>query len=169
MAAKSGHAGSYTVHYRFSQHFDFPAKVAYSWSMDYRSDDLSRMAEKGTRKIKRINDDTLMLTDTYFLENGGRLSKRRLIRMYPEILTMVNTRVSKDARHSQFIYQFVDEGEGKSRLDFTGAQVFYGERPAQSRLDAMARKLSKEDSAAWVHLASAMKEDLGPRSKRSKD
>jgi len=87
--------------------------------------------------------------------------------MYPELLTMVNTRLSSDGIHSQFIYQFVDEGEGTSRLDFTGAQVFYGEKPAASKLASLAREIAKEDSAAWVRLAAAMKGDLGAQRKGS--
>ncbi len=167
MVAKSRFPSSYSVHYKFSQRFGFPARDAYNWSMDYRSDDIERMGERGTRRIRRINDDTLVLTDTLFSDKGGRVSKRRLIRMYPELLTMVNTRLSADGIHSQFIYQFVDEGEGRSRLDFTGAQVFYGEKPTASKLESLAREMAKEDSAVWVRLAAAMKNDLGARSKGS--
>jgi hypothetical protein len=162
MVAKTS---SYSVHYNFSQRFDFPARAAYDWSMDYRTDDIERMGKRGTRKIQRINDDTLVLTDTFFLDKGERVSKRRLIRMYPELLTMVNTRLSADGLHSQFVYQFVDEGQGRSRLDFRGAQVFYGEKPAPSKIAALAKEMAKEDSAIWVTFAKAMKDDLSATSR----
>ena len=160
LVAKSRPASSYSVHYSFSQRFEFPARDAYNWSMDYRADDIERLGKKGTRRVRRVNDDTLVLTDIYFSEKGGRESKRRLIRMYPELLTMVNTRLSADGLHSQFIYRFMDEADGGSRLDFTGAQVFYGERPSAPRIASLARELMKEDSAIWVRLARAMKKDL---------
>jgi hypothetical protein len=165
MVARSRQPASYSVHYGFSQRFEYPARDAYEWSMDYRTDDMERMGKKGSRRIERINEDTLVLTDTFFPETGRRITKRRLIRMFPELLTMVNTRLSSDGLHSQFIYAFVDEAGGKSRLDFTGSQVFCGEKPAPSKIASLASEMAKEDSAIWVALAGAMREDLGPRNK----
>lgn len=150
---------SYTVHYSFSQPFDFPAKDAFEWSMDYRDDDMARMGLKGTRKIERLNDDTLIVTDTIF-SGTKREPKRRLIRIYPERLTMVNTRLSSTDRHSQFIYEFVSLEEKKSRLDFSGAHVFYGKKPSPSKLSTLARKMAEEDGTVWKHLAAAMEKDL---------
>jgi len=153
---------SYPIRYEFSQTFDVAAEAAYRWCTDYRPDDWRRMGKKGTRSIQRINEDTLVLTDTYVLDDGSRVKRRRLIRMYPEMLTMVNTRLSAEGQHSQFIYRFVDEGEGRSRLDFTGAQVFRGEKPSPRRLASLAHGMAREDAEAWVHLAEAMEADLRP-------
>jgi len=149
---------SYSVHYKFSQHFDFSAKEAFDWSVDYRRDDIPLLGKAGGRGIRRINRDTLILTDTFFTSRKPEI-KRRLIRMYPERLTMVNTRVSPKDRYSQFIYEFVPEGHG-SRLDFTGAHVFYGKRPSPSKVAALTRELTEEDADIWKRLALAMKKDL---------
>jgi hypothetical protein len=161
MVAKPPSPVSFSVHYSFSQRFDFPAKDAYEWSMDYRTDDIATMGKKGTRRIQKINDDTLVITDTIKQADGGRVRKVRLIRMYPEILMMVNTRLSEDGLHSQFVYDFVEEGKDRSRLDFTGSQVFYGEKPSPSKTKSLAKEIAEEDAQIWVVLAKAMKEDLG--------
>jgi hypothetical protein len=153
---------SYSVHYKFSQHFDFPAKDAFDWSMDYDEGDIARFGKHGKRKIERINEDTLILTDMY-LSGSSREVKRRLIRIYPELLTMVNTRLSETNRHSQFIYEFVPEGEKGSRLDFTGSHVFAGRKPSPSKIASLARGMAEEDAGGWRRLAAEMKKDLSKR------
>jgi hypothetical protein len=159
MVAKPRSA-SYSVHYGFVQPFKFSAKEAYEWSMDYRTDDFELMGKRATRKIDRLNEDTLVLTDTFLQEKGRPVVKRRLIRMYPELLTMVNTRISRDNIHSQFVYQFEDDSKGGSFLRFTGSHVFYGRRPTPAKLAALAGGMKKEDSAIWVKLNEAMNRDL---------
>ena len=150
---------SYSVHYGFSQHFDFSPQEAFRWCTDYSPKDLELMGEKGRRKVKRLNDDTLVLSDKYRTKEG-KVVKKRLIRIYPERLSWTNTRISKDGRHSQFLYQIVAEEGGGSRLDFVGSQIFQGKSPGKARLDVMARQLSSEDSVSWRRLAKAMAEDL---------
>lgn len=153
---------SYSVHYRFSQEFDFPAKDAFDWSMDYREDDMQRMGLQGGRKIEPVNDDTLIVTDT-IIKRGKQNKKRRLIRIYPELLMMVNTRLSEANKHSQFIYNFVPIDKSRSRLDFSGSQVFYGRNPGPNKIKSLANKMASEDAMIWKHLARAMKKDLGNR------
>ena len=162
MVARSRSA-SYSVHYSFVQSFKFSAEEAYEWSMDYRTNDFELMGKRATRKIDRINEDTLVLTDTFLQEKGRPVVKRRLIRMYPELLMMVNTRISPDNIHSQFLYQFEDDGKGGSFLRFTGSHVFYGRRPTPAKLAALASDMKKEDSAIWVNLNRAMNRDLAPK------
>ena len=106
----------YTVHYTFSQRFKVPAKDAYAWAVDYDAEDISLMGLNGRREIERIDRDTLILNDTFFA-GGQTTKKKRLIRLFPELLTLTNTRLSGPNRYSQFLYRFVDEGTGKSRLD----------------------------------------------------
>ena len=150
---------TYSVHYGFSQHFDFPPEEAFRWCTDYAPGDIELMGNKGRRKVKRLNEDTLVLNDKYKTKEG-KLVKKRLVRIYPERLGWTNTRVSKDGRYSQFLYQIVAEEGGGSRLEFFGAQIFSGKRPGKPKLDAMAKQLGTEDSASWRKLAKAMAKDL---------
>ncbi|MGA2573304.1 MAG: hypothetical protein ABSF36_03720 [Candidatus Methanomethylicaceae archaeon] len=151
---------AYSVHYKFSQHFNFPAQDAYRWCTDYQTDDIVLMGSKGKRQIQRINDDTLVLTDTLFGKERKTV-KKRLVRLYPECLFWTNTRLSADGRHSQFLYQIVPDGEKGSRLDFTGSQVYYNsKKPTPVRIALMANELAKEDSLGWKSLAKAMEKDL---------
>jgi len=149
---------SYSVHFRFSQHFDFPAEAAYRWCTDYEPGDIRLHGKDGLRRIRWVNGDTVLLTDIEFTDSE-KTAKRKLVRLYPETLSWTNTRLSSEGRHSQFLYQIVAENKG-SRLDFTGSQVFSGKRPSPAKLAAMAAELAKEDSTTWRNLARAMARDL---------
>ena len=151
--------GSYPIRYEFSQSFDVAAEAAYRWCTDYRPDDWRRMGKKGTRRIERLNEDTLILTDTVAGESGA-VTKRRLVRLNEDRLAWTNTHLAGPNRHSQFWYQIVAVGKGRSRLDFTGLQVNYGERPSASKVSAMAKELKKGDSKMWVLLSHEMSKDL---------
>lgn len=149
---------SYSVHFKFSQHFDFPPEKAYRWCTDYEPGDIKLQGNNGVRRVQWIDEDTAVLTDINFT-GAKRVAKRKLIRLYPERLLWTNTRLSPEGRHSQFLYEIVAEGGG-SRLDFTGSQVFLGKKPSAAKLQAMAAELTREDSAAWRNLAKAMAKDL---------
>jgi hypothetical protein len=149
---------SYSVHFKFTQHFDFPPEEAYSWCTDYQPEDIRLQGNDGVRKVQWVNEDTVVLTDITFT-GTRKVAKRRLVRLYPERLSWTNTRISSEGRHSQFLYDIVAE-KGGSRLDFTGSQVVLGKRPSPAKLAAMAAELVKEDSATWRNLAKAMARDL---------
>ena len=149
---------SYSVHFKFSQHFDFPPEEAYKWCTDYEPGDIRLQGKDGVRKVQWINEDTVILTDTSFT-GTRKVARRKLIRLYPERLSWTNTRISPEGRHSQFLYEIVAE-KGGSRLDFTGSQVVLGKRPSSAKLAALAAKEVKEDSASWRNLARAMAKDL---------
>jgi len=158
----------YTVHYRFSQSFPFPVEDAFAWASDYDPGDIRLMGMDGTREIERIDEDTIVLDDA-FVTGGRTVRKRRLVRLFPELHALTNTRLSGPNRHSQFIYQFVGEGENGSRLDFTGAQVNRADAvPSSAEVAALAKAYATEDAALWVNLAEAMKRDLGPRRRRGR-
>jgi len=148
---------SFSVHYTFSQHFDFPARRAYEWCTDYDPNDWALMGVKGRRSIRRLNEDTIILTDTHS-KGKSKTVRNRLVRLYPEILSWTNTRISTEGRHSQFLYQIFAE-HGGSRLVFTGNQIFAGQA-TRSRRAALAKQLAKEDAALWKNLAKAMAKDL---------
>ena len=151
--------GPHSVRYGFSQSFDFPAKMAFDWCTDYRPDDWARMGKEGKRRIRRINEDTLILVDTVTGEDGP-VAKQRLVRLNPERLAWTNTHLAGPNKHSQFWYQIVSRGRGKSRLDFTGLQVNYGKRPPAARIAEMAEELKADDSRTWTLLAKEMRKDL---------
>lgn len=148
---------SFSVHYRFSQHFDVPARRAYSWCTDYDSNDLQLGGLRGKRRIQRLNEDTLILTDTQFA-GKHKTVKKKLVKLYPKSLSWTNTRISTEGRYSQFLYQILPE-RGGSRLVFTGSQMVPGTAGA-SRRAALAKKIAKEDSAEWRNFAKAMTKDL---------
>ncbi|MGP8124424.1 MAG: hypothetical protein ACLQEQ_00935 [Nitrososphaerales archaeon] len=153
---------TYSVHFGFSQHFDFPAAEAFEWCTDYSPGDLDLMGNGGRRKVQRVNEDTFILTDEYGTKGESVLRTRRskkVVRIYPERLGWTNTRVSSDGMYTQFLYQIVPE-EGGSRLEYTGSQIFPGRRPGPKKLAEVARRLTAEDSASWRNLARAMAADL---------
>jgi hypothetical protein len=148
---------SFSVHYRFSQRFDFPARAAYKWCTDYDPGDIQLGGQRGKRSIQWLIEDALILTDTYFT-GKRKVVKKRLVRLYPERLLWTNTRISAEGRYSQFLYRIVPE-PGGSRLVFTGNQIIAGKASA-SRRAALAKKLAKEDSALWRIFAKEMAKDL---------
>jgi hypothetical protein len=153
---------TYSVHFGFSQHFDFPAAKAFDWCTDYAPGDLELMGNGGRRKVQRVSEDTFILTDEYGTKDGSVLRTRyskKVVRLYPERFSWTNTRVSSDGMYSQFLYQVVTE-EGGSRLEYTGSQIFPGRRPGPKKLAAIAKRLTAEDSASWRNLAKAMAADL---------
>jgi len=150
----------YSVSYHFSQRFNVPAKDAFEWATDYHPGDLALMGEEGRRSVKVLSDDIVILTD-FFPEGGGRITKKKLVRIYRERLYWTSTHLTGPNRHSQFLYQITQEGNDTSRLDFTGSQVFYDEEePSTQRIQSMARTLTKEDSLAWTRLARAMEKNF---------
>lgn len=161
--------GSYSIRYRFSQPFNFPAETAYQWCTDFAPDDWGRMGKEGTRKIKRINEDTLILTDTVITGEGkGRrpVTKQRLVRLNSDRMAWTNTHLTGPNKHSQFWYHIVEEAEDRSRLDFTGLQINYdGKRRSPKGIEEMAAELRADDSRGWKLLAKEMQRDL-PLSKQ---
>jgi hypothetical protein len=156
---------SYSVRYRFAQPFDFSAETAYEWCTDYQPDDLARMGKKGTRKVDKINEDTLILTDT-IVDPGKRVRASRLVRLNPDRLSWTSTHLTGTHKFSQFLCQIIPEGERGSRLEFIGLHINYGRRPNPARIASMASELADADSSEWLLLAKAMKEELGPRRSR---
>jgi len=149
-----------SVFYKFSQRFDYPADAVYEWATDYRPRDIELTGKRGTRRITRVCNDTLILTDTIFAEGGGRVSKKRLVKLYPERLAWTNTHLTGPNRHSQFLYEVLPEGKRKSRLDFTGGQIEKVAKVTAKQARTLARKIAKEDAKTWKNLARALAADL---------
>lgn len=153
---------SYSVHFKFKQHFDFPAAEAFAWCTDYSPGDIELMGNQGSRKVQRLNDDTFVLTDEFKAKDDKVLRTRqsqKVVRIYPERMSWTNTRISPEGMFTQFLYKIVPE-KGGSRLEYTGSQIFPGRKPSPAKLAAIAKRLTAEDSASWRHLAEAMVKDL---------
>ncbi len=155
-----------SVNFEFRQRFKVPAKEAYAWATDYRPDDHALMGQRGRRKIERIRDDALILTDTYLNEGGASVTKKRLVRLYPERLSWTNTHLAGPNRHSQFLYVIVPEGRNASHLHFTGREIRSAGKLTAKQLAALVAEVRKDDAALWKRLARAMESDRKPARKR---
>lgn len=146
--------------YRFSVQLPASRERAFRWATDYRPTDLNLMGEHGRRKVERLAENVLRLTDAYETPRG-RVSKVKLVHLLPDRLAWTNTHLSGPARFSQFLYELRPRGRNGSRLHFTGLQVEHVARPATARAVARrAKDLAREDSRAWRRLATAMAREL---------
>jgi len=149
-----------SVRYKFSQRFAVPVEDAFAWSIDYDPGDWKRMGLEGKRKIKRLTPDAIILEDTRPTE-GGPVTKTRLVRINYERRLFSNTHVDGPTPHSQFWYEFFPEGDGGSRLDFTGLLLLPSKRKlSDAEVAKMAEAERKGDSKIWQNLAKAMEADL---------
>ncbi len=153
-----------TIVFRFDQKFPLPAAEVYAWATDYEPGDIGRMGLRGRRRVQRINEDTVVLTDAFEAADGSSVAKRKLVRLYPERHTWTNTHLAGPHRHSQFLYVLVPEGANACRLEFTGRQVFRDLDGAGKReIAAHQRRLRKEDAALWKNLARALRRERASR------
>ncbi len=151
----------YSTCYKFSQRFNVPAEDAYRWCTDYQPDDWSLMGEKGKRRIQHLSENAIILTDR--IHGGeGYVSKKRLVLLYPERLSWINTHLAGPNKHSQFLYEIKPEGKKASRLEFTGFQISYdvAEKATPEKVESLANNLRDDDSNTWKLLAGAMERDL---------
>jgi hypothetical protein len=154
-----------STRYEFSQHFRVPAAEAFAWCTDYSPDDHALMGLKGKRKSKRVSEDAVILEDTIY-PSGRAVTKTKLVRKDPKTLAYYNVHLTGPTRHSLYTYQIVPDGEGESRLDYTGYEVFYPKRaPTKSQLAEMAEAEAVSWNKEWGNLARAMEKEL--RGKRS--
>ena len=147
----------YSVRYAFNQSLAAPANVAFDWCTDYQPYDFAIMKEEGTRRIRKINDDTIVLTETVRKRNR-LIRKTKLVRLNKPSLSWTNTHISGPTRHSQFLYKIVPEGKARSRLYFQGLLVHYSRTALTCRdLNKIARRERRRDSRVWRHLAAALR------------
>ncbi len=147
---------------RFSFRVRLPASAdrAFAWATDYGPGDLAIMGEKGRRTVEKLNDDTILLTDT--VPEGGRtVRKVRLVRLLPKERSWTNTHLSGPYRHSQFLYRIVPLGRNRSRLEFTGLHIEHGARRLSPKERARrALEIRRDDQASWTRIVRAMKAEL---------
>ena len=152
----------WSIRYHFSQRFSVPAGKAYKWCTEYSPQDHALMGEKAAeRQITHLTDTTIILTDVFHTSNG-RVEKQKLVQLYPDRLSWISTHLTGRNKYSQFIYEISAEGDGASRLNFTGLHLEYEKENLDSAsIKSLADKLKKEDSATWKLLAKAMAKELG--------
>ena len=154
-----------SIRYEFSQHFRVPAPEAFKWCTDYSPNDHALMGIKGRRKFKRVSEDAIMIDDTIF-PSGKAVAKKKLIRIDPQRLSYYNFHLTGPTKHSLYSYQIVPDGDGESRLDYTGYEVFYPKKPpTKKQLAEMAEAESVGWHKEWGNLARAMEREL--RGKRN--
>lgn len=147
--------------YRFTVTLPASAEAAYRWATDYRPDDPTRMGQVGRRRIDRLAEGTVLLTDTVRTERGT-VTKKRLVRLRPRQHSWTNTHLAGPMRHSQFLYRIVPRGSRRSTLEFVGLQVEHTPRTLSAgELDRRARTVAREDKATWRRLVRAMADELG--------
>ncbi len=151
----------YSIRFSFTQRFSVPAKDAYRWCTDYHPDDWVLMGERGKRKIRKISGDTIILDDVTY-PDGKPVVKSKIVRLDPVRLSWTNTHLTGPTKYSQFLYRITPEGNGGSKLEFTGLQVEYSKtKVTAERIASLERKNSEEDSGSWRNLARAMEKELG--------
>ena len=150
------------MRYSFSQRFVVPARQAFKWCTDYQPGDFTLMGVKGSRRIRRINEDTVLLTEVT-RSGGKRIVKTKLVRINAADMSWTNTHVAGPHRYSQFIYEIIPEARA-SRLQFRGLLLFYSGTPIRpSRLKQIGLDEKREDSRVWRNLAKAMIKEFGTR------
>ena len=149
-----------TIRYEFSQRFRVPAAEAFKWLTDYSPRDHALMGHKGTRKVTRISDDTIILDDTVY--PGGRaVHKKKLIKTDHRRLCYYNVHLTGPTKNSVYTYKIVHEGAGESRLDYTGYEIFYPRKaPTEMQLAAQAADEEVNWTREWGLLAGAMESEL---------
>ncbi len=151
---------AYSAKYDFNQRFSVPARQAFNWCTDYQPSDLSLMNESGTRRIVKLNEDTILLKET-IRQNGKAVTKTKLVRINKTSMSWTNTHLSGPNLHSQFLYRIVPEGKRTSRLFFTGLLLCYSVKHLSKHvLKQIAKSERRVDSLAWKQLAKAMERDF---------
>jgi len=119
------------------------------------------MGEKNAeRKISRLSDSTIILTDKFHVD-ASPIEKQKLVQLYSDMLFWTSTHLTGPAKYSQFLYQITADGENASHIDFSGLFLDYThEKLSNAEAGKLSEKLCQEDSEAWKLLARAMENDL---------
>jgi hypothetical protein len=154
------------VSYHFATKLAASRPRAYRWATDYRSNDFQLSDIKGRRKVEKLADDLLLLTDSFEDDpfeprTGARTVKVKLVHLSPDRWMWTATHIAGPAKYSQFLYQLTARGPGASTLHFTGNQVEPVEgRATASSIRRRAQELKREDSHLWDQLSAALAREL---------
>jgi hypothetical protein len=154
-----------STRYEFSQSFSVPAAQAFAWCTDYDPKDHNLMGLKGFRKVTKVSGDTVILDDTLY-PRGNAETKKKLVKVDKERMTYFNFHLTGANKNSLYFYRIIPEGEGKSRLEYTGYELTYPKKaPTKKQLAAAAEADAAARTEEWALLAKAMERDV--RGKRS--
>jgi len=151
--------------YHFTTKLPVPRPRAYRWATDYRSTDLRLAGLKATRKVERLAENLVLLTDSFDADpfdsrRGSRTVKTKLIHLYPDRWSWTSTHVAGPALYSQFLYELTPRGPAACTLHFTGSQVERCSRaPTRSLIARRTRELRREDSQLWARLSAALEKE----------
>jgi hypothetical protein len=152
--------------YQFSTRLAASRPQAYRWATDYRSSDYELSGLKASRKVERLADDLVLLTDSFDedpFDNrpGSATVKVKLVHLFPDRWAWTATHVAGPAKYSQFLYELTPRGPAASTLHFTGNQVeSVNRRPTPSWVNRRAAELRREDSQLWARLSTALAKEL---------
>ena len=147
---------SATIHYMFTQHFEVPAKTAYSWCTSFSAEDFSVInQENAEREIVPLTDEVLILRDRYKTGQGW-LIKEKLVHLYPDKLMWTSTHLSGPNKHSQFMYKIKAETKQTSYLVFTANHIEDQKNLSCEDVCLVAEKCCSVDSDVWSRLAEAL-------------
>lgn len=155
--------------YRFSAKLAAPRPRAYGWATDYRSDDFELSGLPATRRVEKLTEDLVLLTDTFDddpfdARTGVRTVKVKLVHLFPDRWMWTSTHVAGPAQYSQFLYQLTSRGNSGCTLHFTGSQVErVNRRPSRASLAHRTQELRHADSQLWVRLAAALAKERARR------
>jgi len=154
-----------STRYEFSQPFNVTATEAFVWCTDYDPKDHNLMGLKGFRKVTKVSDDTVILEDTLYPQ-GKAVTKKKLVKIDKERMTYFNFHLTGANKNSLYFYRIIPEGDGKSRLEYTGFELTYPKKaPTKKKLAATAEADAAARTVEWGRLAKAMEKEL--RGKRS--
>ena len=150
-----------SVRYCFSRCFAVSAREAYNWCTNYTKEDLALAgSSSGQRKITRLTEGTLILTDIFPAETGA-IQKQKLVHLYPDQLQWASTHLTGPNRYSQFLYKIIPEEPAASRLDYIALYLDYAKENIDSEeAKKFAAKLCRQDAEVWRLLAKAMTKEL---------
>ena len=153
-----------STRYEFSQPFNVPAAQAFMWCTDYDSKDHNLMGLKGYRKVTKVSGDTVILQDTLYPQ-GKAETKKKLVKIDKERMTYFNFHLTGANKNSLYFYRIIAEGDGKSRLEYTGYELTYPKKaPTQKQLAAAAEADAAARTKEWGRLANAMERELRRKS-----
>jgi hypothetical protein len=149
-----------SVLYKFSHRLNATAAEAFAWATDYQPEDIKLLGRKGSRKVDRIDDDTMILSDIFVADDGTKVHSKKLIKIYRDRMMWTSTSLDGTMRHSQVLYEITADGAKASRLTFTGQRVHDGPPITVREKRALSAQFAKMGAEHWKHIAQVMTQDL---------